>query len=80
MSTLSSPITPITLPPPLVVDLPDRSPIGCGYCYERDQVDDCWHRFPHCRTCRCSDCRPMEWRRWRSGGDEIAERMVTFNG
>lgn len=64
MST--SPPRRLILPPPLIV--------------ERDQIDDCGHRFPHCRTCRCSDCRPMEWRRWRSGGYMMAERVVRFDG
>lgn len=75
-----NPMTRIILPPPLVVELPERSPIGCGYCYKHDRIDDCAHRFPHCRTCRCSDCRPMEWKQRRCGEDVIAERVIRFDG
>lgn len=39
-------MTQITLPLPLVVELPERSPIGCGYCYKHDRIDDCAHRLP----------------------------------
>ena len=73
-------MTQITLPLPLVVELPERSPIGCGYYYKHDRIDDCAHRFPHCRTCRCSDCRPMEWKQRECGEDGLRSEWLGLTG